>query len=151
MLKAKDIMTEKAITLKPDTDIVSAVKTLLENKINGVPVVEDDGSVIGVLTQSDLVAQQKELKLPSFFTLLDGVFPLSSYEELDKQLQKISAIVVREAMTPAPATVTPETKIAQIATIMADKKLYTLPVVENGKLIGVVGKEDVLRTLVQHR
>jgi CBS domain-containing protein len=54
-------------------------------------------------------------------------------------------------MTPAPATVTPETKIAQIATIMADKKLYTLPVVENGKLIGVVGKEDVLRTLVQHR
>ncbi|KAB1441143.1 CBS domain-containing protein [Pseudodesulfovibrio senegalensis] len=151
MLKARDIMTEKAITLKPDTDIVSAVKTLLENKINGVPVVEDDGSVIGVLTQSDLVAQQKELKLPSFFTLLDGVFPLSSYEELDKQLQKISAIVVREAMTPAPATVTPETKIAQIATIMADKKLYTLPVVENGKLIGVVGKEDVLRTLVQHR
>lgn len=151
MLKAKDIMTDKAITLKPETDIVNAVKTLLDNKINGVPVVEEDGSVVGVLTQSDLVAQQKELKLPSFFTLLDGVFPLSSYEELDKQLQKISAIVVREAMTPAPSTVTPDTEIAQIATIMADKKLYTLPVVDNGKLVGVVGKEDILRTLVQHR
>jgi len=150
MLKAKDIMTENAITLKPETDIVNAVKTLLENKINGVPVVDESGSVIGVLTQGDLVAQQKELKLPSFFTLLDGVFPLSSYEELDKQLQKISAIIVREAMTSNPATVSPETSIAELATIMADEKLYTLPVVENEKLVGVVGKEDILRTLVQH-
>lgn len=147
MTIAKDIMTTSTITLSPDTDIVTAVKTLIENKINGVPVVEND-SVVGVLTQTDLVAQQKELKLPSFFTLLDGVFPLTSYEELDKELQKISAIEVRQAMTKKPVTISPDASVAEIATIMSERKLYTLPVLENGKLVGVVGKEDVLKTLV---
>lgn len=148
MQKARDIMTTTPITLAPDADIATAVKTLLENKINGVPVMEND-VLIGVLTQSDLVAQQKELQLPSFFTLLDGVFPLSSYEELDREMEKISAIVVRQAMTSDPTTITPETELMEIATIMAEEKLYTLPVMEDGALVGVVGKEDVLRTLVR--
>ncbi|WP_147821550.1 CBS domain-containing protein [Salidesulfovibrio onnuriiensis] len=148
MLKAKDIMTASPITLTPETDIVTAVKTLLDNKINGVPVLEGE-KLVGVLTQSDLVAQQKELQLPSFFTLLDGVFPLASYEELDKEMQKISAIVVGQAMTSNPTFVSPEADLTQIATIMAEQKLYTLPVVNEGKLVGVVGKEDVLRTLVE--
>ncbi len=148
MLKAKDIMTPSPITLTPETDIITAVKTLLENKINGVPVMDGD-KLMGVLTQSDLVAQQKELQVPSFFTLLDGVFPLASYDDLDKEVEKISATVVGQAMTVDITTITPETEIMQIATIMAEQKLYTLPVVDNGRLVGVVGKEDVLRTLVR--
>lgn len=147
MLKATDIMTTTAITLTPDTDIATAVKTLLDNKINGVPVMDGD-KLVGVLTQSDLVAQQKELQLPSFFTLLDGVFPLASYEDLDKEMQKISAIVVSQAMTSDPTFVSPDAEVTQIATIMAEQKLYTLPVMDGETLVGVVGKEDVLRTLV---
>lgn len=147
MLKAKDIMTATPITLTPDTDIATAVKTLLKNKINGVPVLDGD-KLVGVLTQSDLVAQQKELQMPSFFTLLDGVFPLASYEDLDKEVAKISATMVGQAMTTDPVTVAPETELMQVATIMAEKKLYTLPVMDGEKLVGVVGKEDVLRTLV---
>jgi CBS domain-containing protein len=148
VLKAKDIMTTKCITLTPDTDIATAARTLLENKINGAPVV-DNGQVVGVLCQADLVAQQKKITLPSFFTLLDGVFPLSSNEELDREITKISALKVGDAMTPAPTFITPETGIDDIATMMANEKLYTLPVLDNGALVGVVGKEDVLKTLLQ--
>lgn len=148
MLKAKDIMTTDCITLTPDTDIATAARTLLENKINGAPVI-DGGKVVGVLCQSDLVAQQKKITMPSFFTLLDGVFPLSSYDELEKEMTKISALKVGEAMTAAPTFITPETTIEDVATMMANEKLYTLPVVLDGTLVGVVGKEDVLKTLLQ--
>ncbi len=148
MLKAKDIMTTQCITLTPDTEISAAAKILLENKINGAPVVEND-EVIGVLCQADLVAQQKKVTLPSFFTLLDGVFPLSSHEELEREMTKISALKVAEAMTPAPIFITPDTSIEDLATMMANEKLYTLPVLDEGKLVGVVGKEDVLKTLLQ--
>lgn len=147
MLKAKDIMTTECITLTPETDIATAAKTLIEKKINGAPVIDND-EVVGVLCQADLVAQQKKITLPSFFTLLDGVFPLSSHEELEKEMTKISALTVAEAMTPAPIFVNPETSIEDIATMMANEKLYTLPVIEDGKLVGVVGKEDVLKTLL---
>lgn len=148
MLKAQDIMTSECITLTPETDIATAAKTLIENKINGAPVL-DDGSVVGVLCQADLVAQQKKVTLPSFFTLLDGVFPLSSHEDLEREMTKISALTVAEAMTPAPTFITPETSIEDIATMMANEKLYTLPVIEKDNLVGVVGKEDVLKTLLQ--
>jgi CBS domain-containing protein len=148
MLKAKDIMTTTCITLTPDTDIATAAKTLLDNKINGAPVI-DDGKVVGVLCQADLVAQQKKITLPSFFTLLDGVFPLSSHDDLEREITKISALTVAEAMTPTPTFITPETGIDEIATMMANEKLYTLPVLEGETLVGVVGKEDVLKTLLQ--
>jgi len=148
MLTAKDIMTTDCITLTPETDIATAAKTLLDNKINGAPVI-DEGKVVGILCQSDLVAQQKKITLPSFFTLLDGVFPISSHEELEKEMSKISALTVAEAMTPTPTFISPATKIDDIATMMANEKLYTLPVIEDEALVGVVGKEDVLKTLLQ--
>jgi len=148
MKTAKDIMSTDCITFTPETEIMTAAKTLLEKNINGAPVVDND-EVVGVLCQSDLVAQQKKITLPSFFTLLDGVFPLSSHDELDREMTKITATKVGDAMTPAPTFITPETGIEDIATMMANEKLYTLPVVDNGKLIGVVGKEDVLKTLLQ--
>ncbi len=141
-------MTSDCITLTPETDIATAARTLLENKINGAPVVEN-GQVVGVLCQADLIAQQKKITLPSFFTLLDGVFPLSSHEELEREMTKISAVKVGEAMTPAPMFISPGTSIEDIATIMANEKLYTLPVIDKDKLVGVVGKEDVLKTLLQ--
>ncbi len=148
MLTAKDIMSTDCITLAPETDIATAAKTLIDNKINGVPVV-DNGEVVGVLCQADLVAQQKKITLPSFFTLLDGVFPLSSHDELEREVKKIAALTVADAMTPAPIFITPDTNMEDLATMMANEKLYTLPVLEDGKLVGVVGKEDVLKTLLQ--
>ncbi|MCJ2163744.1 MULTISPECIES: CBS domain-containing protein [unclassified Pseudodesulfovibrio] len=148
MLTAKDIMSTECITLTPDTDIATAAKTLLDNKINGAPVLEN-GAVVGILCQTDLIAQQKRVTLPSFFTLLDGVFPISSHEDLEREMKKISALKVGDAMTPTPTFISPETSIEDIATMMANEKLYTLPVLDNGKLVGVVGKEDVLKTLLQ--
>lgn len=147
MLSAKDIMTTEVITVRPETEIVEATKLLLENHINGLPVVDDKGKLVGILCQSDLIVQQKKLPLPSFFTFLDGFIPLTSMKQLEKEIQKAVATTVSQAMTPDPVTVNPDTGLNSVAALMVDKNFHTLPVVEGGQLVGVVGKEDVIRTL----
>ncbi|MDO9081845.1 MAG: CBS domain-containing protein [Humidesulfovibrio sp.] len=151
MLKAIDIMTPNPVTLSPETDIRTAATLLLERKINGAPVVDAQGKLVGVLCQSDLVAQQKQVTLPSVFALLDGFIALSSRDDFEREIKKIAATKVAEAMTPDPHTVSPQTPIDEIATVMVNEKLFTLPVVDGGRLVGVVGKEDILRTLLGHK
>jgi CBS domain-containing protein len=148
MLKVKDIMTKEIITVSPETEIVKATKLLLENRINGVPVLDETGRLVGILCQSDLIAQQRKLPIPSFFTLLDGLIPLISKKQIDKQVRKIVAVTVAEAMTPNPVTVQPDTNIEEVAALMVDRNFHTIPVVDEGELVGIVGKEDILRTLM---
>ncbi len=146
MLTVKNIMTRDPITISPDTEIVHAAKLLLEKGINGIPVVDKKGELVGIICQSDLIAQQKRLPIPSIFTLLDGFIPLASTKHFEKAVQKIAATTVADAMTPKPVTVQTDTSIEELASLMVDKSFHTLPVVDEGKLVGVVGKEDVLRT-----
>lgn len=148
MLTAKDIMTRDLITVSPKTEIAQAAKLLLENRINGVPVTDEAGKLVGILCQSDLIAQQKRLPIPSFFTFLDGLIALSSMKQIEKEVQKIAALTVAQAMTPNPVTVHPDTDIEVVAELMVDKNFHTLPVVKAGRLVGILGKEDILRTLV---
>jgi len=148
MLKARDIMTREVTTVSPETEVVQAARALMEKHVNGLPVVDGEGNLVGIICQSDLIAQQKKLPLPSIFTLLDSIIPLGSSKNLDKEMRKIAAATVSEAMTTNPATVGPETGIEDIATLMVKKSYHTIPVVEEGKLVGIIGKEDVLRTLI---
>jgi len=148
MIKVKDIMTKEVITISPETEIVYATKLLLENRINGVPVTNETGKLVGILCQSDLIAQQKKLPVPSFFSFLDGLITLTSMKHFEKEVQKIAAITVAQAMTPNPVTVRPDTGIEAAAALMVDNNFHTIPVVDEGELVGIVGKEDILRTLI---
>ncbi len=103
---------------------------------------------MGILCQSDLIAQQKKLPIPSFFTLLNGLIPLISKKNIEKQVQKIAAITVAQAMTPNPVTVQPDMDIEEVAALMVDRNFHSIPVVDEGELVGIVGKEDMLRTLM---
>ena len=151
MLRVKDIMTKKLITVSPETEIAHAAKLLLEKRVNGVPVVEKGGKMVGILCQSDLITQQKRFPIPSVFTLLDGIIPLTSMKHIEKEAQKISATTVAHAMTSNPFTVTPEMSIEDVATIMVDKNFHTRPVVDEEKLVGIVGKEDILKTIMSEK
>lgn len=151
MLHAKDIMTTDVTTLNETDDISTAAKVMLERGINGLPVVDESGAVVGVLCQSDLVAQQKRFQLPSLFTLLDGIIPLSSTKDLEREMERITALTVAQAMSPDPVTVAPDTSVEEVATLMVDRKYHTIPVVADGVLMGVIGKEDILRTLVRDK
>lgn len=148
-LTARDIMTSTPITVTPETPIGEASRILLDNRFNGLPVVDDAGKLLGIICQSDLVMQHKEFHVPSFFFLLDGFIPLQSPRKMEEQLERMSAATVGQAMTTEPRTIAPDTPLEEIADLMVDDKYHTLPVLENGRLVGIVGKEDVLRTLVR--
>ena len=148
MITVRDIMSTDLITVTPDMDIARAAKVLLDNRINGAPVVDKNGRLIGILCQSDLISQKKKLPLPTLFTFLDGVIQLPSMKQFEKQVSKIAALTVAEAMTPRPVTVAPDTNIETVAALMVDKNFHTLPVVQGSDLVGIIGKEDLLRTLL---
>lgn len=151
MMTVKDIMTREPITVTQDTPITEAAKLLLDRRINGLPVVDSQGRLAGIICQSDLVTQQKKFPIPTLFTLLDGLIPLQSIKSLDREVKKITATTVGEAMTADPVAVTSDMTIDEVASLMVDKKFHTLPVVDGKALVGVVGKEDVLRTLMNRR
>ena len=148
MLKAKDIMTKEVITVSPETEVTQAAKLLLEHHLNGLPVVDKEGNLKGIICQEDLIVQQQQIPMPSFFTLLDGLIPLKSYKSLEKEVAKIAATTVANAMTSDPVTIHPETELENIATLMVKHNTHTLPVLDQGKLVGIIGKEDVLGTLM---
>ena len=148
MLKAEDIMTKEIVTVYPDTEIVQAAKLMLDKHISGLPVVDREGHLKGIICQSDLMAQQRKIPLPSFFILLDGAISLTSPQQIENEVRKMSAVKVSEAMTPDPMTVDPETGLEDIATLMVKHNIHTVPVLDQGWLVGIIGKEDVLRTLM---
>lgn len=147
-MKAKDLMTTRVISVYPETRIAEAAKLLLEKHLNGLPVVDHDGRLVGIICQSDLIFQQKKIPVPTVFTFLDGLFPLTSYKDMEKEVKKIAAAEVKDAMAPSPYTVGPDTSLEDIATLMVRHNVHTLPVVEGDRVVGVIGKEDVLKTLM---
>ena len=148
MLRAKDIMTRELITVFPGTEITNAAMLLIEKGINGIPVVDGE-KLVGIICQSDLIVQQKKIPIPSLFTFLDGFIPLKTSKHFEKEIQKIAGTTVDQVMTPHPVTIQTDTSIEDIASLMVDKNIHTLPVVDGGKLVGIVGKEDILRTLMR--
>jgi CBS domain-containing protein len=148
MLKAREIMTKNVVTVRPETEITEAAKLLLENHFNGLPVVDDQDRLVGIICQGDLIVQQKKFPMPTLFTFFDGLIPLTSYRSLEKEMGKIAATTVAQAMTLDPVTIDPDTSLEDIATLMVNNNIHTLPVLDRGRLVGVIGKEDVLRTLM---
>lgn len=148
MQTAADIMTKDVITVRTDLGVVEAAQLLLDKGINGAPVVDDDGRVVGILCQSDLVAQQKRISLPSIFSFLDGFIPLNSIRDLEHEVEKMSAATVGQAMTAKVTSVKSDTNLEEVATLMVERSFHTIPVIDGGKLVGIIGKSDVLKTVI---
>ena len=147
MLTAGQLMTEKVITVTPATTVRELAQTLLENKISGAPVLDDQDMVIGVVTESDLIDQNKKVHIPTVLTLLDSFIFLESPEKMEKELKKMAGITVEDIFAHKVISLQKDTPLDEIATLMAEKKIHTLPVMDGKKLVGVIGKSDIIRTL----
>lgn len=147
MLTVKEIMTRDVLTAAPEMEIAEAANLLMSKNINGLPVVDGEGRLRGILCRSDIIAQQKKLPLPSLFTFLDGYITFSSMKGIEKEARKIAALTVADAMTRNPISVSPDSTIETVAALMVDRNFHTLPVVDDGAVVGVVGQSDVLGTI----
>lgn len=149
MLYARDIMTTEVLTVSPETSIEDLSKTLENRQIGGVPVVAKDGGLVGVITQSDLVNRARDLEMPPAINILDFHFYLQIPSHLLRKIEKMLGTSVGECMTPDPVTVAPDTPVAQIAGLMAKQKVHTIPVVKAGKIVGIIGKMDLVRAMAE--
>ncbi len=148
MLTARDIMTRNVISVQKDTPVAELARILTSNHISGVPVLDDSGKVIAVATESDLIDQSKKLHIPTVITILDSVFYLENPDKMEAEMKKMAATSVAEICSATPKTISPETGLDEIATIMAEDNIHTLPVIENDRLAGIIGKKDIIKTLI---
>ena len=147
MKTAKDIMSKEVITVTSDLPVNKLAILLTEKQISGAVVMDAEGGVLGVVTETDLIDQKKNLHIPTVAAILDAVIMLENPFKLDKEFKKMTGTTVGDIATMNPVTVSEETSVAVLATIMAERGLHTLPVISNGKLTGVIGKADIIRTI----
>jgi len=151
MKKAKDIMTTDVITANQSMSVKDLAKLLYEDRISGVPVYDDGHKVIGVATESDLIDQNKKVHIPTVVAILDSFVFLENPDTLEKDMKKMAATNVGDICTHELVSVQPDTPLDEVATLMAERQVHTLPVMDNDELVGVIGKKDIIRTIAQNR
>ncbi len=149
MLRARDIMTTAVITLTPQASVRELARLLDKERISGVPVVDEQGRLVGVVTQTDLIDRAKKFDLPHVVTILDAHIFLETPGQFRKKLEKLLGSTVADIMTPNPVTITADLAVDEIASLMARRKVHTLPVVAGDRLVGIIGKIDIVRALAQ--
>jgi CBS domain-containing protein len=114
-----------------------------------VPVVNDGGRCVGIVTEADLVLSEEEadLHLPHYIDFLGGVIFLEPLKRFEDRLRKAFASKVEDMMTADPVTVAPDASVEEAARVIAERRHNRLPVVEHGRLVGVVTRVDVLEAL----
>lgn len=134
-------------TVGPDATVRQVAEILADAAYSGLPVVDDDGNLVGVVTEADLLMRAKRLNLPSFFPFIGGIILLEPPDRFEAELRKATGALVKEVMTTDVVTVTEDTPLHELATIMIDKKVNRLPVVDGRKLVGIVTRDDLIRAL----
>lgn len=148
MLKATEIMTREVLTVRPETPVAELAQLLMSNNIGGAPVVDTEGRLLGVVTENDLIDQKKKVHIPTVVTILDSVIYLESPERMENEIKKIAGSTVADIYTRDVITVNEDTPLDEIATIMAEKGVHTLPVTRSDELVGIIGKQDIIKTLI---
>ncbi|HDZ84277.1 MAG TPA: CBS domain-containing protein, partial [Nitrospirae bacterium] len=121
---------------------------LIEHKISGVPVVGDDDQLIGVVTENDLIKKNARLHIPTIVRLFDAYFLLDS-NKMEDEIKKMVAVTVDEICNKKIVSLTEETSLEEIATIMSEKNIHLLPVLRDGMVVGIVGKADIVKSMTK--
>jgi len=151
-LLAKDIMTEKVITINQDASIKELSELLLENNISGVPVVGNDGKIVGIATEGDIIVKDTNLHFPRYFKLLDSIIYLESLTEFKNSLKKHFATRVSEIMTSDVISCTAQTPVDDIANMMVENKINRIPVLSaDKKPEGIITRADIVKSMITRK
>ena len=147
MLTAQEIMTRQVHTVSEEMAVDELAQRFLDTRVSTLPVLDAAGKLVGVVTETDLVEQNKPLHIPTVIALFDWVLYLESEKNFQEDVQRISARKVGEICRRDLVTCAPETPVSEIAALMSEKKVHLVPVLDDGKLVGVVARLDLIRTM----
>jgi CBS domain-containing protein len=150
-LAVRDIMDSEPVTVTPTDDVETVVRLLRRHELPGVPVVNEAGRCVGIVTEADLVIadEQGDLHIPHYIELFGGVVFLEPLRRYESRLKKAFASTVADLMTKDPVTIEPSASVAEAGRVIVQRGHNRLPVVEHGRLVGVVTRVDVLEALTR--
>ena len=142
------IMTTEIVTVSPETSLEAAIKILAEKEISGLPVVNKQSELVGVISETDLTWQATGIDTPPYIMFLDSVIYLQNPAKHNEEVHKALGQTVQDAMSDRPTTVKGNQLVREAAKIMHDKKVRRLPVVDDdSKLIGIITQGDVIKMM----
>ena len=147
-MKVSELMTRTVITAYESTPVHEIARLLVANAISGIPVISHDGRLVGIVTEGDLVVQNANVHFPTFLEILDVRIPLSSTRDFEEELRRALGTTAGEMMTSKVLTVGPDDEISEAATLMADKRVNPVPVLDGEHLVGIVSRADIIRHIL---
>ena len=146
-LTARDIMQAEVVTIGPDATVRELADLLATRKISGVPVVDGEGTVVGVVTEGDIVLQDAGLHFPHYIQFLDSTIYLESVSKFEERFRRTFGTKVADIMSAEVVTVAPDASVYDVATMMADRDVNRVPVLEEGRLVGIITRADVVKAI----
>jgi CBS domain-containing protein len=147
-MKVRDIMTTEVVVAHPETSVNLVARLMAGRDISGVPVVED-GRLVGIVTELDLIVRNTRLEPPAFFALLDARIPLETPSHYRERMRHMLGTLARDVMTEKVVSVGPDEELETLAEIMVKQRVNPLPVVEDGRLAGIVSRSDIIEMMAR--
>lgn len=142
-----DIMTTEIIKVQPDTRVSEIARLMSQHSVSGLPVVDAADRVVGIVTELDMMIRNTHFELPQFIFIFDAMIPLETPGHYRERLENVLGTTAREIMSESPVTITPAATIEELAELMVDRRMNPIPVVEDGRLVGIVSRSDIIRLM----
>lgn len=142
---ARDVMSSPVITVPRDAPVLEVAGLLTEHRISGVVVVDEDGLMLGILGEGDLLYRVARPHLPPHVEVLGSIIYLQTPGQIDEMMRKIGGTVAEDVMSHKLASVTEDTPVEDVASLMIDRKIRRIPVVRDGRPVGIITRGDIVR------
>jgi len=144
-MKVRDIMTRDVVSVQRDTSINEIAKVMGARNISGVPVVDDDGAIAGIITELDVILRNTRLDMPHFLQILDlGAIPLELPGHYQERLRHMLGTQAKDVMSKDVVTIEADDSVETLAKLMVKRRVNPVPVVEGGRLVGIVSRADLI-------
>ncbi|MDD4602040.1 MAG: CBS domain-containing protein [Negativicutes bacterium] len=147
-MKAKEIMVEEVITVHKNDTIAEIAKILVDKAISGVPVVDDEGNLVGIVSEGDLLHKKTTPRIPNYVNVLGAIIYYNGVEQYNADFKKLMAEQAGSIMTEKVISISEEMEIDEIAQLMLKHNIKRVPVVKNNKIIGIISRRDLIKLLI---
>lgn len=147
-VKAKEIMSKDVISVHKDTTIKEIAKVLIDNKISGVPVIDEGGNLVGMVSEGDLLHKETSPRLPDVVNILGAIIYYNGVQRYNEDFKKLIAEQAESIMTRKVITVSEETEVDAIAKLMLEHGIKRVPVMNGRKMVGIISRADIIKLLL---
>lgn len=148
MLRVRDLMTRDVLTVSPDTPIQQIISVLAGQAISGLPVVDAEGRVVGLVSEGDLVMREKPVKMPAAIAFLGALLFVEDFQKTYEDLRRHVGATAGDVMTREVITIGPDATVEEAARVLIERDVKRLPVVEGDRLVGILTRKDLVRALL---